>query len=59
MMSGFFHFQHTLNRLFNNCIKLYKRETEVKLTPPEKTILKKPSLIRVNIGLDGLNRKMH
>ena len=21
MMSAFFHFQHTLNRLFNNCIK--------------------------------------
>ena len=23
MMSAFFHFQHTLNRLFNNCIKFY------------------------------------
>ena len=23
IMSAFFHFQHTLNRLFNNCIKLY------------------------------------
>ena len=23
MMSAFFHFQHTLDRLFNNCIKLY------------------------------------
>ena len=23
MMSVFFHFQHTLDRLFNNCIKLY------------------------------------
>ena len=23
MMSAFFHFQHTLNRLFNNCIRLY------------------------------------
>ena len=23
MMSSFFHFQHTLNRLLNNCIKLY------------------------------------
>ena len=23
MMSLFFHFQHTLNRLFSNCIKLY------------------------------------
>ena len=23
MMSTFFHFQHTLNRLFNNCIKFY------------------------------------
>ena len=23
MMSAFFHFQHTLNRLFNNCIKSY------------------------------------
>ena len=22
MMSAFFHFQHTLNRLFNNCIKV-------------------------------------
>ena len=22
MMSAFFHFQHTLNRLFNNCIKI-------------------------------------
>ena len=23
MMSAFFHFQHTSNRLFNNCIKSY------------------------------------
>ena len=55
MMSAFFHFWHTLNRLFNNCIKLdkffLKYEGRVKLTPPplpEKTTLKKPSLIRVN-----------
>ena len=43
MMSAFFHFQPTLNRLFNNCIRLY-------WPPPEKTTLKKPSLIRVKVN---------
>ena len=41
MMSAFFHFQHTSNRLFNNCIKLYTK----------KTTLKKHSLIRANSEL--------
>ena len=58
MMSAFFHFQHTLNGLFNNCIKLYWYQissswnmngVQIDLPPPpEKTTLKKPSLIRVN-----------
>ena len=41
MMSAFFHFQHTLKRLFNN-------SRAVKFIPPEKTTLKNSSLIRVN-----------
>ena len=68
MMSAFSHFWHTLNRLFNNCIKLYwnwisyfflleilrgcggrggQFETHRPPPSPEKTTLKKPSLIRV------------
>ena len=58
-MSAFFHFQRTLNKLFNNLNKLYKvtlildkfflkYEVGVRLTPPpEKTTLKKPRLISV------------
>ena len=45
MMSSFFHFRHTLNRLFNNCIKGAGGQID---PPPEKTTLKKSSLIRVN-----------
>ena len=64
MTSAFFHFQRTLNRLFNK--QLYKviltldkfflkYERDVKLSPPpEKTTLKKPSLIRVKL-LNQLN----
>ena len=58
MMSAFCHIQHTLSRLFNNCINLYwhkissswnMRSNGVKLPPsPVKTILKKSSLTRVN-----------
>ena len=56
IMSAFFHFQHALNRFFNNFIKLYwywisfswnLKGVSLALLP-EKTILKKPSLIRVN-----------
>ena len=60
----FFHFQHTLNRFFNNCIKLCwyyissswnmkegGGKIEIDL-PAEKTTLKKPSLIRVNVIKD-------
>ena len=60
MMPAFFHFQHTLNRLFNNCIvilildKLFLKYEGgegggVKLTKPSpgKTTFKKPSFIRV------------
>ena len=56
-MSAFFHFQHTLNRLFNNCVVILilekfflKCEGGIKLTPsppPAKITLKMPSLIRV------------
>ena len=61
MMSVFFQFQYTLNRLFNNCIKLcwyqissswnMKQEGrgESNWLPPEKTTLKKTSLNRVKI----------
>ena len=52
MMSAFFHFQHTLNRLFKNCMKLYWYWTSsswnMKGKPIGKnTTLKKPSLFRV------------
>ena len=49
-MPAFFHFQHTLNRLFNNCRGGGGGWRGFKLTPPlprKKTLLKKPSLIRV------------
>ena len=55
MMSAFFQFQHTLNRLFNNYIKLYdkffmKYEGGLQIDPPpppqEKATLKKPRLIK-------------
>ena len=55
-MSAFFHFQHTLNRLFMFILILnkffLKYEEGVKLTTPhspapEKTTLKKPNLIRI------------
>ena len=60
MISAFFHFQHTLNRLFNNCIKLYWYSSSYSWNmkgrggyiPPEKTSLKKPSLFRVNDTVD-------
>ena len=63
MMSAFLYFQITLNRLFKNCIKLYwywdidiklvfpaiwRGWGGIKLIHPEKTTVKKPSLIRVN-----------
>ena len=52
----FLQFRHTLNTLFKNCIKLYWYQIsfpeickEVQIDPfHEKTILKKPSRIRVN-----------
>ena len=48
MMSAFFHFQHTLNILFNNCKGGRGAELGVNLGKIlEKTTLKKPSLIRV------------
>ena len=58
MVSAFFHFQHTLNRLFNNCLKLYWCYISSSWNmkggqidrPPEKTTLRKPSLIRVKDG---------
>ena len=51
-MSAFFHFQQTLYRLFNNCIKLYwyKGGGQIDFPPslpPGKTTFKKPSLIWV------------
>ena len=64
MMSAFIYSQSTLNRLFNNCTELYWywiRSTwnikgglgSVKLTPhpspSERTVLKKPTLIRLEI----------
>ena len=63
MMPTFFHFQHTLNRFLNNCkkyidirlvlLEIRREEGEegdgIKLTPSEKTTIKKPSLIRVKI----------
>ena len=45
-MSAFFHFQHTLNRLFS--LK-YEGGGQID-PPPEKNTLKKPSFIRVNVG---------
>ena len=49
-MSAFLHFQHTLNRLFNNFIKLYCYYiSQINPSPKEKTTLKKSSLIRVKI----------
>ena len=55
MMSAYFHFQHTLNRLFNNYIKLYwynissswnMKGGKVKLTsPPAKIRSKSPALL--------------
>ena len=66
MMSGFFYPQPTLNRLFNNCIKLswhwisfcWNRKVErgggggdqIDF-PLEKTTFKKPSLIRINADI--------
>ena len=56
MMSAFFQFQHTLNRLFNNYIKLYdkfflKYEGGSKLTPllplKKKLPSKSPDLLRL------------
>ena len=70
MKSAFFHFQHTLNRLLNKCIKLYWywicsfwNMKGVKLTPPPfpprkgKTTIEKSSLIRVKFEnwLAGFN----
>ena len=43
MMSAFFHFQHTYTFTFN----FLKYEGGGQLDPSEKTVLKKPSLIRV------------
>ena len=59
IMSAFFHFQHTLNRCFNNWIKLYwyyissswniKGYEGIQIDPHSgKTTLKRSSLIRVN-----------
>ena len=61
MRSTFFHFQPTLNRLFKNGIKLvilildyfflkYEGGRDQTDSLPEKTILKKPDLIRVNLS---------
>ena len=55
MISAFFHFQHTLNKLLSNCIKLLDRfflkyKGGSNYPPfPEETTIEKPSLIRVNI----------
>ena len=47
MMSAFFNFQPTLNKLFNNFIFL-KYYGGIKLTPPpKKNTFKKPSLFRI------------
>ena len=46
MMSVFFYFQPTLNRLFSNCIKLILDKFFLKYTQPT---FKKPSLIRVKV----------
>ena len=47
MMSVFFHLQHTLNRLFNNCLKLHWYQISSSWnTQIEKTTLKKsPALL--------------
>ena len=48
-----FHFQHTVNRLILDKFFLKYEESGVKLTPsPEKTTLKKPSLISVKAEMD-------
>ena len=49
MMPAFFYFQHTLNRLFNNCAKLNSlfKGGGVRLSSPGEITLKKPSLITV------------
>ena len=43
MMSVFFHFKHTLYRLFNNCIKLYWSAT----SPQKKLSSKSPALLEL------------
>ena len=72
MMPAFFHFQHTLDRLFNNCINFYwnsisfswNRKEEgggrgkLTLRPPAKTTFKKPSLIRVERCLVDLKERI-
>ena len=54
---NFFYLQPNLNRLFNNCVKLYwywiSSSSNIKGVgqfdlPPEKNTFKKPSFIRVN-----------
>ena len=56
MMAAFFHFQHTLNRFFNSCIKFYwiwissswnmkGGQIEPPLPPPGKTPSKSPALL--------------
>ena len=53
MMSALFHFQQSLNKFFNNQQFFLKYEGGSQIgqihppTPPEKTTLKKPILIRV------------
>ena len=49
MISAFFHFHHTLNRLFFWKHKGWGRGGAVKLTPPRKKYPQKSRLIRVNI----------
>ena len=67
IMSPFFHFQHTLNRLFNICMELYwyyiSSSWNINETvgerggdPPEKTTLRKPSLIRVKTHSENFYR---
>ena len=57
MMSAFFHFQHTLNRLFKvilildtSFLKYERGGGQVDPLPPGKTTLKKSSLIRVEMA---------